>query len=210
MAFKVAILGAECTGKTTLAQALADQLQSLPNGAQWLPEALRTWCALHQRTPQAHEQLAIAQAQLQAVHHAAPTGFLLADTSPLLTAIYSDLLFQDSSLYPMALEHQKIYDLTLVTGLDIAWVPDGLQRDGPQAREAFDSRLREVLQQHALPYAVVYGQGPERTACALQRITHLAEVAQAPPKSTASTWRWPCEKCSVPECEHQLFSRLLN
>ena len=98
MAFKIAILGAECTGKTTLAQALADQLQSQPNGAQWLPEALRTWCAQHQRTPQAHEQLAIAQAQLQAVHHAAPTGFLLADTSPLLTAIYSDLLFQDSSL----------------------------------------------------------------------------------------------------------------
>jgi hypothetical protein len=31
----------------------------------------------------------------------------VADTTPLMTAIYSDMLFDDTSLYPFALEHQR-------------------------------------------------------------------------------------------------------
>jgi TPP-dependent pyruvate/acetoin dehydrogenase alpha subunit len=39
-----------------------------------------------------------------------------------------------------------------------------------QAQRAFDTRLREVLDQHALPYGVVSGQGAARTAAALALI----------------------------------------
>ena len=87
-----------------------------------------------------------------------------------MTAVYSDLLFHDASLYPFALAHHACFDLTLLTSPDLPWVPDGLQRDGMQAQRAVDTRLREVLHQHALPDGVVSGQGAARTAAALALI----------------------------------------
>ena len=73
------------------------------------------------------------------------TKQVLADTTPLMTAVYSDLLFQDTRLYADAARHQQGYALTLLTGLDLPWVADGLQRDGPQVREPVDARLRQAL-----------------------------------------------------------------
>jgi nicotinamide riboside kinase len=167
---KIAILGAECTGKTTLAQALATALCGCGGRAEWVPESLRDWCRQTGRTPQAHEQHAIALAQARRVDTAVAAAWLLVDTTPLMTAVYSDLLFQDVSLYPFALAHHACFDLTLVTSLDLPWVPDGVQRDGTEAQRAVDARLREVLQQYALPYGVVSGQGAARTAAALALI----------------------------------------
>jgi hypothetical protein len=57
--------------------------------------------------------------------------------------------------------------LTLLTALDLPWVADGLQRDGPQVREPVDDTLRELLLAHALPFAVVGGQAEQRVAQAL-------------------------------------------
>ena len=167
---KIAILGAESTGKTTLAQALVAALDGCHGRADWVPETLREWCRQRGRTPHRHEQRAIAMAQSSCVATAATVSWLLVDTTPLMTAVYSDLLFHDVSLYPFALAHHACFDLTLLTSLDLPWVPDGLQRDGMQAQRAFDTRLREVLDQHALPYGVVSGQGAARTAAALALI----------------------------------------
>ena len=169
-AVKIAILGAESTGKTTLAQALVAALDGCRGRADWVPETLREWCQQRGRTPHRHEQHAIALAQASRVATAATVSWLLVDTTPLMTAVYSDLLFHDASLYPFALAHHACFDLTLLTSLDLPWVPDGLQRDGMQAQRAVDTRLREVLHQHALPYCVVSGQGAARTAAALALI----------------------------------------
>ena len=171
---KIAILGAECTGKTTLAQALATALDGCGGRAAWVPETLRDWCRQNGRTPEAHEQRAIAVTQADRVDTAAAVAWLLVDTTPLMTAVYSDLLFKDLSLYPLALAHHARFDVTLLTSLDLPWVPDGLQRDGTKAQWAFDTRLREVMDQHALPYGVVSGQGAARTAAALALIQRTA------------------------------------
>lgn len=205
---KIAILGAECTGKTQLALALVQALS--PQGdVSLVPEVLREWCAQHGRTPQCEEQAAIAQEQTLRVQAAVPHDFLIADTTALMTAVYSDLLFNDVTLYSYALEQHQCYDLTLLTGLDLAWKPDGLQRDGPHSQAPVDARLREVLDAHAIPYAVVYGTGNERTQCALQAIDqHLQTPQHRPPAEPA--WQWNCEKCSDAVCEHRLFSRLLQ
>jgi nicotinamide riboside kinase len=205
---KIAILGAECTGKTVLAKALSEALASPDVGAHWVAEVLRAWCEQQGRTPQGHEQIAIAHAQALAIETAPPCAFLIADTTPLMTAIYSDLLFKDASLYDFALRHHQCYDLTLVTGLDLEWLPDGIQRDGPHARHMVDNRLREVLQQHAIPYTVVYGHGALRAANAVQAV-HRCAKAPSLTTTGASAWQWNCETCSDAHCEHRLFSDLL-
>ena len=201
---KIAVLGAECTGKSSLVAALQAHWQA--SGAKVLvaPEALRQWCDQHKRTPLAHEQEAIAQAQADLTEYASDVDYLIADTSPLMTAIYSDVLFQDPSLYPFALSHQRIYQHTLVVGLDLPWQADGIQRDGPAMRERIDARLRDVLQREGLAFSMVYGQGPQRLAGALA----VLEPGASTMPQARSNWRWLCDKCSDADCEHRLFSDL--
>jgi len=205
---KIAILGAECTGKTQLAQALAQQLSQDHPGTVWIPEYLREWCAANGRTPRVDEQAAIAQEQMARVlaHPAAP--LLLTDTTPLLTAVYSEVLFGDCSLYATALQQQRIFGLTLLAGLDLPWVADGIQRDGTAMRLVVDSRLRAVLLQHGIAFSSVYGTGEARTRNALLAIDYA--LGQRPSGGLVGQWRWPCDKCSDPQCEHQLFSALVQ
>jgi nicotinamide riboside kinase len=201
---KIAVLGAECTGKSSLVAALQAHWQV--SGAKVLvaPEALRQWCDQHKRTPLAHEQEAIAQAQAELAENTTDADYLIADTSPLMTAIYSDVLFQDPSLYPFALSHQRIYQHTLVVGLDLPWQADGIQRDGSAMRERIDTRLRDVLQREGLAFSMVYGQGPQRLAGALA----VLEPGASTMPQARSNWRWLCDKCSDADCEHRLFSDL--
>jgi len=205
---RVAILGAECTGKSALGLALVSRLQTQQTPWTMAPEYLREWCDTHQRTPTQAEQNDIAQVQEQRVNTlAAGPNSVVADTTSLMTAIYSHVLFQDESLYSVALEHQRSYDLTLVTATDIPWVADGLQRDGIEMRSAVDRKLRSVLQTHQIDHAVIYGDGDQRVQSALEIIAHRQKNALS--RSTPNTsWQWSCDSCSDPDCEHRLFTRL--
>ena len=168
---KIAILGAESTGKTQLAQNLHANWSALGRSALWVPEVLREWCEREGRTPQPHEQWGICHEQAARVLQAPAVDWLIADTTPLMTAIYSELLFADRTLYDFALAHQRLYDLTLVMGLDLPWVEDGLQRDGPHVREPVDRLLRAALEQGGVRYQVICGSGPQRLAAAMRSVS---------------------------------------
>jgi nicotinamide riboside kinase len=141
--------------------------------------------------------------------------FVIADTTPLMTAIYSHLLFCDESLYDFALAHQRVYDATLVTGLDLPWQADGLQRDGPHVREPVDAMLRGALSRSGVTWQVIYGHGPARLDSALNAIHSIADGDLVPLGNGQKTlnsaaWSWSCEKCGDPDCEHRLFTGLLG
>ena len=206
---KIAILGAECTGKTQLAQDLCEALSTPAIQPIWVPEVLRKWCDAHRRTPLAHEQLDIAKAQTSDIENNHTTSVVISDTTALMTAVYSDLLFNDPTLYAYGLKEQRKFDITLLTGLDLPWTPDGLQRDGVLAQRATDERLRQVLNDNALPYATVYGTGKSRTQCALQAINQKRHVT-SPDQYSPTAWHWNCENCSDAHCERRLFSQLLD
>ena len=156
----IALLGTESTGKTLLAEAMAQALDASGRRAVVVTEWLREWCEREGRTPRPDEQLAIADTQAarvkKAVEVSTAPAYVIADTTPLMTALYSDWLFQDTSLYAMALAHQRSFTHTLVTGLDLPWVADGLQRDGPHVRAPVDTLLRAALQRGGVAYNVVY------------------------------------------------------
>lgn len=218
---RIALLGAESTGKTQLSLALADALHARGQVVHVVPEILRAWCDARGRTPQSHEQAEIAQSQANAVlSHL--NGTVITDTTPLMTAIYSHKLFQDESLYTFALTHQRLYDMTLVTGLDLPWIADGLQRDGPHVREPVDAMVRAALQRAGVAYKVIYGQGQERLNNALLALgwdtasTNPAlTVAQATRQQgqyalNRGRTAWACDKCSDATCEHRLFTDLIG
>jgi nicotinamide riboside kinase len=208
----IAILGAESTGKTQLAHQLAAHFAALGQRAVAVDEYLREWCDAQQRTPQSHEQQHIAREQQRRIEAARLNhSHVMADTTPLMTAIYSDFFFQDTSLHTHAVQFQKNFDLTLLTGLDMPWEPDGLQRDGPQVREPVDALLRTALDSAGIAYRVVYGTGDARLMNASNAINSIAAHAgiySSKSQSASKPWVWMCDKCSDPDCEHRLFSAL--
>lgn len=224
----VALLGAESTGKTSTARALADWVAAEPG---WQPgdvglvtEGLRAWCDREGRTPTRDEQPAIAAAQTRRIADAAARHRLvIADTTAAMTAVYSRFVFGDRSLEPQAVaDHADGVDVTLVTALDLPWEPDGLQRDGPHVREPVDRLVRALLRDGGIAHAVVHGRGPDRLHAALRALLlHARRWGFAWPRAEAIVsgapapepdeddggagaprrWRAWCDCCSDPDGE---------
>ncbi len=143
---------------------------------------------------------------------------VVCDTSALMTAVYSRLVFGDASLDDGAAAlHRAQVTLTLLTALDLPWVADGLQRDGPQVREPVDTAVRELLQRHGLPWVLISGHGGARVDAALDAVAPLLRTRATPRQglltrlqrrdAAAAPWPWVCEKCDVPDCEHAQLRR---
>lgn len=151
----VLILGAECTGKSTLAQALAKHYQT-----NFVPEYMRTYlehkpieyrCTWDDLTPIANGQL---QSELTAIQNANRYCFI--DTSFLLLDIYSRHYFGDS---PKAIKDNltRHYDLILLTDdIGIDWVADGM-RDLPNGRGEMRQKIIAQLDKYQLPYHCISG-----------------------------------------------------
>ena len=210
----IALLGAESTGKSTLASALGETWAAEGRRAIVVAEYLREFCDRHGRTPRIDEQAGIAAEQTRRIDLAAASAgvdLVIADTSALMIAVYSDHVFADRSLYPQAQASQRRYRLTLLTALDLPWQPDGLQREGPQVRGPVDARVRAALAAADLPYTVVGGRGPARLDNALQVLRHAlgtpteAQLEAANPARRRG-WQALCERCGDPDCERRLFA----
>jgi nicotinamide riboside kinase len=216
----IAIVGAESTGKSTLAPALAARIAADTGLAcTSVDEHLRSWCERECRTPRLDEQRSIAEVQQQRIASAAERhDVVVADTSALMIAVYSRLVFGDGSLDAWAgAAHAAQVSHTLVTALDLPWQPDGLQRDGPHVRAPVDALLRELLAHHRIGWSLVSGSGPARLDSALDAVAPLLRPLAAPASGLLTrlaerdaaqpAWRWVCDKCDQPDCEHLLRGR---
>jgi NadR type nicotinamide-nucleotide adenylyltransferase len=158
---RVAILGAESTGKSTLAEALAGRY-----GTVWVPEYLREFVDVHGRVPREEDQYGIARTQLERENEAAlqAARFLFCDTAPLMTAVYSRAYWGrvDAQLAALAARHD--YALTLVAAPDSPWVADGLQRDSDAVRQKVHRMVVEALDDMRIPFVLVTGSLPQRVA----------------------------------------------
>lgn len=203
----IAIVGAESTGKTWLARELAAHLAAATGQRScWVSEHLRDWCDTHGRTPRPDEQAAIAACQSDRVAEAARHhDWVVCDTTALMTAVYSDLYFDDPGLYASAWPAHRAAHLTLLAAPDLPWVADGLQRDGPAHRAAVDERLRTVLQAQGQDFAVIVGEGEARTQAALRAVWRCLH----PPREAPGTprWRWVCAHCGDGGCEAALLAQ---
>ena len=190
MTKRIAILGAESTGKSDLIAALlllfaAHRAESVVA----VPEVLRQFCGDHGRAPFENEQRGILDQQIaieqSLIEKTAfepstakqfalaalpkPPDISLSDCAPITTAIYSEMYFNDSSLIEVASSHHKKYQLSLVLVPDLGWHADPLpfMRDGPDAQMEFHRRLLAWFQLTQMPYQLIAGDGQLRTQRAL-------------------------------------------
>lgn len=175
---KVAILGAESTGKTTLCRDLATHFGSL-----WVPEYMRIYLQEkwdnEQMTCTWDDLLPIAQGQIklenkltqQAAQDMQPSldinadtdtqKYLFCDTSLFELMVYSNWYYDDCplALTQAALAHH--YDLILLTEVDIPWVADDL-RDSPYEREEISAYFESQLNRYSKSFRRIGGDRNER------------------------------------------------
>jgi NadR type nicotinamide-nucleotide adenylyltransferase len=151
---RIAILGAESTGKSTLAEALSMYYETL-----WVPEYLREFVETYGRVPHEQDQYDIARMQRERENATAEAArrFLFCDTTPLMTAVYSMQYWGrvDDQLQALADRHD--YAFTLVSAPDLPWEPDGLQRDSDAVRQNVHRLLVEALDKRGIPFTLVRG-----------------------------------------------------
>ena len=156
---RVAILGAESSGKSTLAAALAERY-----GTVWVPEYLREFVETQGRVPVAADQYGIARTQVEreaaaAVH---ARDFLFCDTTPLMTVVYSRHYYACADAQLAALADATHYYVTLVTPPDSPRVADGLQRESEAVRQLIYRYLLDELDARGIAYLLVNGPLAQR------------------------------------------------
>ncbi|XRD75117.1 AAA family ATPase [Dyella marensis] len=158
---RVAILGGESTGKSTLAAQLANAL-----GTVHAAEYGRELWEHKQGRLVADDMLPIARTQVAREEQLAPTAqrFLLCDTTPLTTLLYAQAMFGHACAELEALA-QRPYDEVLLCAPDVPFIQDGTRRD--EAFRAWQHRwyLRE-LAARGVRYRLLTGGWQARTAAA--------------------------------------------
>lgn len=175
---RVAILGAESSGKSTLAAALAERY-----GSVWVPEYLREFVESQGRVPVAEDQygIALTQVEREAAAAAHAKRFLFCDTTPLMTVVYSRHYFGGADAQLAALAAATQYDLTLVTAPDSPWVADGLQRESEAVRQLIYRLLLDELDTRGIAYHVLHDSLEARLAQAAPLLQQALAAAPAHP-----------------------------
>jgi nicotinamide riboside kinase len=161
----VVLVGAECSGKTTLARQLSARL-----GAPWLAEYSRVHLAgRHSYGPA--DVLAIARTQHAAEQRLATSGhaLLVVDTDLLVARIWSEVRFGSCDPWIGATLRSTVQAprgrLYLLPRPEMAWVADPL-RENPADRELLHTRYRAVLDELGACYLELGGGRRERIAVA--------------------------------------------
>lgn len=180
---RVVVVGAESTGTTTLARALAEALRSEGGpwaSTRWVPEfgrelTARKLAELRRVDPAAsvfdvtwsrEDFVEVARIQNRAEDEAARSGgpILVGDTDARATAVWEERYLGSPSVATLAAARRP--DLYLLTDHEgVPFEDDGL-RDGEHLRSWMTGRFREVLRDSGVPVRELSGPPEVRLAAA--------------------------------------------
>ena len=151
---RVAILGTESTGKTTLAQQLAAAYCTA-----WVPEFGRAYCEGRDALGLTSDDLdAIGRGQIVAEEEAARSAnrILICDTDVRTTATWSDIILGTRSDWLSRAAAADEYSHALLLDADVPWVQDGMRvlRD---VRREHTALLERELQTTHQPFTRIQG-----------------------------------------------------
>jgi NadR type nicotinamide-nucleotide adenylyltransferase len=174
---RICLVGAESTGKTTLAQALAAHYQTV-----WVPEYGREYSerklAADGGYDWASEEFThIAQIQCERENDAARKAnkILICDTDAFATSIWHRrYLHERSAAVEAIVAAHRRPDLYLLTDVNTPFEQDGT-RDGEAIREWMHAMFVEELTAQQRPFQLLTGTRAERLAKAMRMIDALLE-----------------------------------
>ena len=168
---RVCLLGAESTGKTTLAAALATTCETL-----WNPEYGRVYTEVgrDRRAPwESWEFAHIARVHCWYEDFLAPFALrvLFCDTDAFTTAVFHEAYLESPASGFEELAARR-YDLYLVCGLDVPFTHDGL-REFEQQRQWMHDRLLSHARDSGSPWLLLEGPPDVRLAAAREAVDSL-------------------------------------
>lgn len=159
---RIAIVGPECSGKSTLAQQLSAALDTV-----WVPEYSRLMLEFRGTPCTEHDLSAIMLGQIALEEALAifANQYLICDTEPRQSKIWSKLLY---GKFPEDYEAwiDRTYAEYLLTSPDLDWEPDSV-RCLPHAGRDFFGACQELFSATRRRVTVIYGVGDIRFRDAL-------------------------------------------
>jgi NadR type nicotinamide-nucleotide adenylyltransferase len=173
---RVVLTGAECTGKTTMAEHLGRVF-----GAPWSPEYARRYVEGLGRPLALADVPLVGRGQVEGEDEAIARaeGVVLHDTDLLSTVVYSRYYFGacPDGIEPLARERRA--DLYLLHHPDVPWRPDPGMRGEDHDREQLHGLFGVILQSLRANVVPVRGSWEERTALAEEAVRRLLDVPGA-------------------------------
>jgi len=189
---KVAVIGPESTGKSTLCELLAQHYNS-----QWCPEFAREFLLTHGTDYTYDDLLHIAKGQLameeeyvQSLVNSRESGVNSRSNDSQLIAHGSPLLFIDTEVYVMKVWCEFVfgkchrwvldqiierkYDLYLLCNTDLPWVKDEL-REYPdlKTRDRLYHIYKDIMINQSTPWVDISGDHDERLQRAIKAVDQL-------------------------------------
>lgn len=166
---RIALLGPESSGKTTLCRQLAEHYHTA-----WVSEYARGFISQLNRPYTLDDILHCAQSQLQLEEEEVSQAkqFLFCDTELIVSKIWSLDVFKQCPSWIADQIKQHRYDLYLLTAPDIPFESDPV-RENPHRREELFSLYRQELDNYKFPYEIISGIGKKRFQNALKVIDKL-------------------------------------
>lgn len=156
---KIAVVGPESTGKSTMAMHLAEHYETV-----CIPEYSRYYCENINReyTLQDEVNMFYGQVALEdALRPLAKNSIIFCDTTILTVKIWCDRLFGKTPDEVVDEIKSRKYDFYLLMDIDLPWEDDPL-RDFPNEREHFMEVWKNELQSLDSQYVIISGQDDER------------------------------------------------
>lgn len=156
---KIAVVGPESTGKSTMVQYLSKMFDSAytPEYARYYCKNLQNQYSLQDETNMFYGQIALEEAITSQLRN----NILICDTTILTVKIWCDHLFKHTPEEVISEIHQRRYDLYLLMDIDLPWENDPL-RDFPDQREYFMAVWEKELDNLNARYEIISGIGNER------------------------------------------------
>ena len=168
---RILILGPESTGKSTLAEMLAQHYAE-----PWVPEVARAYLEGLNRPYTYEDLLLIGKRQLSLEDELAATAkhFLFCDTDLRVIQVWSQHRY--GKVDPWVLEEiaRRTYDLILLCAPDLPWQEDPL-REHPELemRQQFFDSYQQITRESGFPWALISGETGERLSASIQAVDSL-------------------------------------
>jgi len=163
---KIAIVGPESTGKSTMSAYLAAHYNTV-----WVPEYAREYCEKLTEPPTWQDEINMFYGQIALEKEYLPEAnrLLICDTTFITVKIWSDHVFGSTPQQVLDELPKHTYDLYLLLSIDLPWEDDPL-RDFPDMREHFMEVWHKELKELDANYVLISGAGQERYDSAVAAI----------------------------------------